>query len=198
MRTTKKSHYVLSGVLAIVAAFPLATDLALPSGGFDLGASLLTEVQQKAKGNQDENNEKRRLVREIQKVCRERSATNPEVRCPDVNDSKAVTLFLRSGKVVEVHSAATDSGSTVKTLLPMDELSDKQRLMLRRFQRAGTCPEGLRDYTAGFYELCVESLKHTKPRVRDANARTVQPDLQQKETLKGSSTMAEPSKRPGR
>lgn len=67
----------------------------------------------------------------------------------------------------DVHGAAPEKVEepTVSSLTT-DQLESQDRSLLRRYTRAGFCPEGLRDfYIPGFYELCTSLVDDDRKRM---------------------------------
>lgn len=78
--------------------------------------------------------------------------------CPDINDPallkafKTLVLQQEDTEPMEEHTAASEE---VTSSLQTADLSDRDRLLLRRYERARTCPTTLKNYLPGFYELCL-------------------------------------------
>ncbi len=165
MRRLTKKEYVLAGVFAFIAAFPLATST---DGAFavDLLPPLASVVgRREVMELRNERNVLQRQRSKIMEVCENRAQTNPDVECPDINDSEAVRRFMRG---LVPFTPDTDTGAT-KAIISIFDLSENQRGTLRRFERLRTCPETLNDILPGFYELCLSTLEKTedaRPRLK--------------------------------
>src|SRR3989344_2999220 len=100
-----------------------------------------------------------KIYAEAENRCLERQGMREDTGCPDINDPVLYEAFethvlqidaTEDSEEGEAHPAAPSTSS-----LQTDDLSDRDRLMLRRYERARTCPTTLKDYLPGFYELCL-------------------------------------------
>jgi len=85
---------------------------------------------------------------------------------PDINEPETVEFYLK-GATPAVGVPAVTEETPKPSTLQMSDLSLEDKQLLRRYERAGTCPESLRKYIPGFYELCrslVGEKLHEKPR----------------------------------
>ncbi|PIR48617.1 hypothetical protein COU80_02815 [Candidatus Peregrinibacteria bacterium CG10_big_fil_rev_8_21_14_0_10_55_24] len=86
---------------------------------------------------------------------------------PSVDDYQSILQYLRAMPSAQedtsspapegeaTHPAATDdSEDDTVSSLTAQELSDQDRLLLRRYVRANSCPESLKNYLPGFFDLC--------------------------------------------
>lgn len=81
----------------------------------------------------------------------EQSQRNENFERPDFNDPSTYERVHGSAPEAE----ASDDVTTV-TSLTTNRLETHDRALLRRYTRAGFCPEGLKTFPiTGFYELCV-------------------------------------------
>ena len=71
---------------------------------------------------------------------------------PDMNDPKTWELYLSRDekKAEDTHAAAKETKPAV-----MNDLSEHDQEYLRRTVKIGYCPDGLKKYVSGFYELCL-------------------------------------------
>lgn len=69
---------------------------------------------------------------------------------PDMNDPKTWEFYLNQDKKEEAHAAAKVTEPAV-----FKDLSERDQEYLRRTVRIGYCPDGLKKYVSGFYELCL-------------------------------------------
>lgn len=99
---------------------------------------------------------------QVRAKCSERSMVDPTFVCPDFNDRDAIHTFLLSPETAEATHAAAASGSAA--LLTLNALSDDDQSRMTRFLNAGTCPESLKLYKNGFYDLCKKLLLTTTTR----------------------------------
>lgn len=100
-----------------------------------------------------------KIYSEAEVKCLERRSIREDTSCPDINDPALFEAFEthvlqvaapEEDAVEEAHAAAPSVSS-----LETEDLSDRDRLLLRRYERARTCPMTLKNYLPGFYELCL-------------------------------------------
>jgi hypothetical protein len=158
MRRLTKKEYVLAGVFAFIAAFPLAT---ASNGAFtvDLLPPLASVVGRRdVMELRSERHEFQRQRAKVMEICDKRANTDADVECPDMNDPAAISRFMRG-----LESLEPDTGTGVtEAVISIFDLSDHQRGTLRRFERLRTCPETLNDILPGFYELCLSAVEKTE------------------------------------
>ncbi len=158
MRRLTKKEYVLAGVFAFIAAFPIAT---ATDGAFavDLLPPLASVVgRREVIELRSERHEFQRERTKVMEVCANRAKTDPDVECPDLNDPAAVRRFMRGLVPFEPE---TGTGVT-EAVISIFDLSEHQRGTLRRFERLRTCPEALNEILPGFYELCLSTVEKTE------------------------------------
>lgn len=96
--------------------------------------------------------EQRRQYSQVQSLCRDRAAKGEAVVCPTIDDTEGIAAFLTGS----THAAASAPvAGTNEAILKQDQLTDYQRDLLRRYQRAGSCPETIEQILPGFHDLCV-------------------------------------------
>ena len=155
-RPLSKKEYVIGAFFVLAALLPLATSE--EGGRIDILPPLASlTIRERAMQMQDSQHERDRRNAEVWDTCNRRAQTDPDVVCPDVNDTAAVQRFLR-GKEPIMHEAAT--GSTRKMLRVFD-LTDVQQGALRRYVRVRSCPDILNEVIPGFLELCTKTLRQT-------------------------------------
>jgi len=162
MRKLKKHEYVLLGIFAFVAGFPLAT--ATDGWSFDvvpLGSILSPREVIEQRAN---NVMMRRENNEIRRICMKRLGDDETVECPDINNAIQVERFL-IGK--PIHLEASGSGEVMSGALHVTDLGTAEASMLRRFKRTGTCPDGLDKFLPGFGALCLEEVGTAVPMLTD-------------------------------
>ncbi|UPA22282.1 hypothetical protein K8942_04495 [Candidatus Peribacteria bacterium] len=163
-KSFKKSEYFLGAVLALIAGFPFAVEPPVSVTDTALAASLVagTTIQEKALANYRFYRDNRRDFQVARDLCEELQANGKDITCPDVNDLSGIQIFL---KTHENEKAVTVTG-TGKVVLTKEDLTTFDVNQLRRFQRINTCPESLKDYLPGFYELCqsVVNIKRVRGR----------------------------------
>lgn len=152
----KKSEYVLAGLLALIAGFPFAVEPPAEPVEMVLGASV-TSIQEKAADNYRNYRDNRRDYQKSQVLCRQLLASGKEITCPDINDTTGILIFLSTHE--NVPPVAAGSGMVIQSLT---DLNQYQLNLMRRYQKINTCPETMRGYLPGFFELC-ESLLSQNP-----------------------------------
>ena len=74
-----------------------------------------------------------------------------DIEKPYINDTEALENAMIDPVEEVIHAAPP-----VETTLTSRQLNPQDRGLLRRYTRAGFCPEGLKDFRVpGFYELCL-------------------------------------------
>lgn len=151
---SKKQRYVAAGIFALVAAFPLVTS-GVPS--VPLHGSATYVPQEAAADNRDNYRQERRDYARAIELCQRLIAGGKDVACPDVNDKAGIAYFLKNHE----NMPSTGSGSTGTTILNLSDLKIHDLNLMRWYQRINTCPETMKDYMPGFYELCQSLLNPT-------------------------------------
>lgn len=152
MRTSlKKSEYFLAATLALIAAFPMAVEPPMLSPEVSLAAMVSgTTIQQTARANYSDYRQNRRDYAEAKALCIQLRKGGNEVTCPDINDAAGIQYFLGTHK--NLPTAKTLTGTVV---LHMEDLNTYEMNLMRRYLRINTCPQTLKTFLPGFYELCV-------------------------------------------
>jgi len=118
---------------------------------------------------------------------------------PSVDDYQSILQYLRAMPSAQeestfsssaseegtVHPAATNVEENTVSSLTVQELSNQDRLLLRRYVRANSCPESLVNYLPGFYDLCNAMAKDAvqEPRVGLINVNQQLHSVQYKDVL---------------
>lgn len=148
MERSRKTRAFLLGFLCLVVAYPLAT--------FSL-ASLVSGVNL---FDPAEYRQQRRDYTKAMELCTERRAHGePDLECPDVNDAAAIQRFLDGKSAAPTHDAAAKK-------LKESDLTAGQVAVLRRYTRVNTCPEVLKDFLPGFYQLCKSVVGQSGARIK--------------------------------
>ncbi|MCA9370560.1 MAG: hypothetical protein KC680_01205 [Candidatus Peregrinibacteria bacterium] len=98
-------------------------------------------------------------ITQFQKLTEEQGI---DVKKPDFNDTSTF----------DVHGSAPEEDAVIEddkevSSLTTDQLEWQDRSLLRRYTRAGFCPEGLRDfYIPGYYELCNALIDDSRKRMQ--------------------------------
>ena len=96
----------------------------------------------------------------------------PDLQPPNQNDRETVLFYLNSkwndlditgsAKVIPEEPEEIEVEVEAQPVeLTVDDLNESQRIRLRYYQRAGTCPETLVDYLPGFYDLCKSVVRYS-------------------------------------
>lgn len=136
-------------LLVVVTSLPITKDALIGSNSRESMAA----IQKAAKDDSVARRERRHRYYDATELYWERTKRGEEdIPVPNVNDPKTIDFYFE-----EKHEAAPVpvrvKPSTLQ--LTINAVSDQDRLLLRRYERAGTCPESLKQYVEGFYELCV-------------------------------------------
>ncbi len=136
-----------AALLVAVTSLPLTQDALTGSNS----RQSMTEIQKSAKEDSTDRRARARNFYEATRRYLERTKKGEEnIPVPNVNDPKTIDFYFE-----EKHEAAPTPQKSSTLQLTIKEVSDQDRLLLRRYERAGTCPESLKEYVKGFYELCV-------------------------------------------
>jgi hypothetical protein len=151
----KKSEYVLAGVLALVAAFPVVTDVSMLGSDLSVTASLLSSkaIKEQAKDNQIDYRQNRRDFQKARALCQELQSQGKEVNCPNINDADDLRVFLAT------HENAVEAVEGTGAALTVSDLNTFQLNLLRRYKNIHSCPKALNDVLPGFYALCQANVK---------------------------------------
>ncbi|MBI1934286.1 hypothetical protein HYS30_01340 [Candidatus Peregrinibacteria bacterium] len=161
-----KQTLPFSLVTVLVAGISLVTGMfVLP--GSDLSAVFRSQADggyslEELQAHRGDWREQRRLYSRAIETCRDRRQDGQVIDCTTIkiNDPATFQPFLTDAVSSAVppsdvsHAAAED--------LKVDALSALDRSLLRRYQRAGSCPITLKTYLPGFYELCVRVIEETQ------------------------------------
>ncbi|MBI3336407.1 hypothetical protein HYZ98_02470 [Candidatus Peregrinibacteria bacterium] len=82
-----------------------------------------------------------------------------DYHCPDINDPKLWDAFIDNLHTDEPAHAAAPAEPT----LQKESLEPNEKALLRRYRRARVCPESLKQYLPGFYELCISLVAKEEP-----------------------------------
>ena len=99
-----------------------------------------------------------KIYTEAEARCLERRGMREDTGCPDINDPILYGAF--ETLVLQVKDTAdspeeTHAAAPLTSSLQTQDLSDHDRLILRWYEQARTCPITLKNYLPGFYELCL-------------------------------------------
>lgn len=153
-RRTKR-EYVLGGLFALAALFPVAT------GTFDGGAiegNVSRDAIERAFDDRERQSQLRRMRWSVLRDCAQREAAGEENVCPDMNDDAALRMYWlpKEGETATV-------GETIAATL--DDLGNYERGILRRAMRNGQCPRDLDGILSGFQALCEQQIADGHPRI---------------------------------
>lgn len=154
-RRRSNREFVLGGLFALLALFPIAT------GTFD-GGTLEGRVTgnaiERAFDDRGRQSQLRRLRWSVLRDCAQREAAGEENACPDMNDDEA----LRTYWLPKDGETATIDETIAATL---DQLGNVERSLLRRAKRIGSCPPDLDGILSGFQALCERQVAEGTPRL---------------------------------
>jgi len=164
-----KRSQSLGALLAALVFTAPAVSPALTSLASVLAPTPL-ELRQQALEDRSSLNIERRAYTKIVEACAVQAMTNSAVVCPDINDIAGIQAFVRgespthaaapassSASSASVSSAAASSVSSATPVLTLDDISDGDLSLLRRYRNLQQCPVGLKTgKQAGFYEFCVQ------------------------------------------
>jgi hypothetical protein len=157
------SNKLFTAVLAGMVMIPVATSQA----SFRFQNEDLSEVdakptvEERAIDHRTDWRTIRRAYAKALNACRttERHIGEP-VLCPVFNDLSTYSEYLK-GVNLSVHNRmwkkarSRASAPQPTTSVDTDKLDSSQRLLLRRYTRAGFCPQSLKKHSLkGFYDLC--------------------------------------------
>ncbi|MEK7590926.1 MAG: hypothetical protein AAB489_01830 [Patescibacteria group bacterium] len=156
-------HGLVSLCLALLVGFvaiPLTTE-ALFRSQHDDGTKFeagVPDVMEIARQYHQEVQNKRHDYYEAMEMYRERLKDGEkDLPKPDVNNQTTVDFYFGRATLEEaVHAASPKAAvkDATTAVLANETISKEDRALLRRYERAGYCPESLKNYVAGFYDLC--------------------------------------------
>jgi hypothetical protein len=133
-----------SASLASVAAAVTSTPAQLKQQAIDDRSTLQAE---------------RRVYKRIVEDCIRRITAGEKITCPDINDTTAIRAFIHG-----TSSSSVQSGSGAIPVLTLQDISDGDLALLRRYRNIQQCPEGLlTGKQPGFYKFCLEFIKDKRP-----------------------------------
>lgn len=156
--------YVLGGLFALLAAFPLVTEMSVSD--VPLHGSASAEAIERAFEDRGTQLQLRRLRWSILNDCAQREAAGEENVCPDVNDYDALKRYW----LPVDHDSADTIGETITATL--EQLSGLQTHILRRAARVGQCPENLDGMLSGFQALCEATIGQGDQRINQLEEAT--------------------------
>lgn len=87
--------------------------------------------------------------------------------CPDINDPKLWEAFIQDTNVdpnaMKRGEEPAHAAAPAIPTLTEEDLKVHEKALLRRYRRARVCPESLRQYLPGFYELCISLVEKEQP-----------------------------------
>lgn len=148
-------EYVLGGLFALMAAFPLVTasDLDVPLEG-----RVTSDALHRAFDDRDNQSQMRRMRWSILRDCAQREELGEENACPDMNDVDALNRYWLPAE----EETATIEETIAATL---DDLGNYERNILRRAERNGQCPRDLDGILSGFQALCEQQIADGSERI---------------------------------
>jgi len=160
---------LVTSVLVAVLAMPLIADVFLDQGSVGVVQGSVLELKQKALEDRVRVRRQQRQYWQAIDIIQDRRAEGEDVTVPDVNDYDGIMRILELDSETEdssekMHEAAPQQQASS---LMVEELGENDRHLLRKYSKASSCPESLKDYIPGFYELCLSVTKNAvrTPRV---------------------------------
>ncbi len=141
-------EYVLGGLFALLAAFPLVADT---QGIALLEGSVTQDVIDRAFEDRQDQSSVRRLRWSVIRDCAKREVNGEPNVCPDPNDFDALKTYW----LPKDGETATIEETIAATLQDLDEF---ERNVLRRAARVGQCPKDLDGMVSGFQALCEQTI----------------------------------------
>lgn len=138
-------EYILGGLLALMAMFPMVTSVDL---GFGLQGRVTQDIIERAFKDRKNESTMRRMRWSVMRDCAQREALGEMDVCPDINDEGAMQRYW----LLTDHDAAEEEEAV--TQASMDDLGSYEKSILRRARRNGQCPPELDGILAGFQGLC--------------------------------------------
>ncbi len=177
-----RSNVLGSVLTALVFTFPVTTD-ALSSLASVVPSR--AELRQQAIQDRTAKLTQRRSYSLIVAECARRQTAGEKVVCPDINDVQGIVKFMRG----EQSSSSTAAG-TGSVVLRLEDVTESDLGLLRRYRNAQQCPEGLKTgKQPGFYALCLSFIKDG--RVSTLKNRQIERKVLQK--IEGLKKMAAPT-----
>lgn len=145
-------HRIVLALLVGIVAVPItSTALFVQQEVLDSADISGETLRQRAMEDRRRLRAQRRIYWQAIEEFQNKEEQGIDVEKPDINDSDSIQRVFDATKEEEVHEAAPEVSS-----LTTDQLSTQDRGLLRRYTRAGFCPEVLRGFEIeGFYELCL-------------------------------------------
>ncbi len=145
-RQPTNREYVLGGLFALMAMFPMVTSVELGSG---LQGRVTQDTIERAFKDRKNESTMRRMRWSVMRDCAQREALGETNVCPDINDEGAMQRYW----LLTDHDAAEEEEES-PTKASMDDLGAHEKSILRRARRNGQCPPELDGILAGFQGLC--------------------------------------------
>ncbi len=144
-RKPTNREYLLGGLFALLAAFPMVTSVELSSLE---GSAVNRDSIERAFKDRKNESTMRRMRWSVMRDCAQREALGEVNVCPDINDEGAMQQYW----LLVDHDAGEEEKEVVKA--SMDDLGNYEKHILRRARRNGQCPPELDGILIGFQALC--------------------------------------------
>lgn len=151
MKHLSHVHRLILALLVGIVAVPMtSTALFMHQSVLERLDTDPTNIRRSALEDRSRIRAQTRLYWNAVKMFQDKKEQGIDVEKPDFNDLDSIE---------NVHSAAPEvvpvAEESAVTSLTTDQLASHDRALLRRYTRAGFCPESLKSfYIDGFYELC--------------------------------------------
>ncbi|MFH0769946.1 MAG: hypothetical protein V1926_01060 [Candidatus Peregrinibacteria bacterium] len=175
-----RTRFVIAALLALLS-IPLAGgNLFQWHQSADLGGSVLTVRDQAATDRAMLRRQQRQYWQAIDVYRNQMRDGVKGLVPPTVDDYDSIMKYLldTDHAAAAVSSASSvssaprsaerevGSSSSSAVMMRSEDLDETQRHLLRNYSKAGTCPESLKNYVPGFYELCLSVTKDAAKETR--------------------------------
>lgn len=154
-RQPTNREYVLGGLFALMAMFPMVSDVGMPTA---LEGRVTQDTIERAFNDRKDGSTMRRMRWSVMKDCAQREAKGEENVCPDINDEGAMQRYW-----LPVEEQAHEAADVIKA--SMDDLGNYEKSILRRARRNGQCPQALDELLPGFQALCDDTVAEGTDRI---------------------------------
>ena len=153
-RLANAHHRLMIALLVGVIAVPVSSTALFLHHDVVYESAETDDVRSSIRESREDIRERRRLYWRAIEEYQKRRKSDPDTAIkPNVNDRASIEKALRQNEVQE--EEGEEQEPTVSSLTTRD-LSAQDRHLLRRYTRAGTCPDSLKDFRIeGFYDLCL-------------------------------------------
>ena len=167
----KSNRKLITAVLLMIMSAPLAADLIMAGkNGGEVKSDLLDTANLESKTPErtaaiKDRARFRKQTREFWQAMKDyqhrTNAGEKGLTPPDINDYQSILFYTKGEESKAGEEADLKSSAPQASSLTTDDLGEKERHLLRRYQKANSCPDTLKSYgLEGFYELCLTVTKN--------------------------------------